>query len=193
MDLETIFFKGLEFELLTKANYIRYIDQINKFGVGNDFAMSDYLQNDAYFNYITFKESVVLVFEDGNLVAYVTVRPELLEFEKDELNIFEEEEEETVFQTLEVLRIATDEKQQKRGIGTKVMDYISHVARISNIRYITLHAVSEKKYWYMERGFFSLSKEEIVTGFSYCYMYKDIAAENEELIVEYNEKRGNIV
>lgn len=145
MDLETIFFKGLEFELLTKANYIRYIDQINKFGVGNDFAMSDYLQNDAYFNYITFKESVVLAFEDGNLVAYVTVRPELLEFEKDELNIFEEEEEETVFQTLEVLRIATDEKQQKRGIGTKVMDYISHVARISNIRYITLHAVSEKK------------------------------------------------
>ena len=38
-----------------------------------------------------------------------------------------------------------------------------------------------------------MSKEEIVTGFSYCYMYKDIAAENEELIVEYNEKRGNIV
>ncbi|MEB9552380.1 GNAT family N-acetyltransferase [Bacillus cereus] len=154
MDLETIFFKGLEFELLTKANYIRYIDQINKFGVGNDFAMSDYLQNDAYFNYITFKESVVLVFEDGNPVAYVTVRPELLEFEKDELNIFEEEEEETVFQTLEVLRIATDEKQQKRGIGTKVMDYISHVARISNIRYITLHAVSEKNTGTWKEDFF---------------------------------------
>ena len=69
LDLETIFFKGLEFELLTKANYIRYIDQINKFGVGNDFAMSDYLQNDAYFNYITFKESVVLVFEDGIILV----------------------------------------------------------------------------------------------------------------------------
>lgn len=172
-------FRELEIVLLTRENYERYIKEIHDFNGGDNFAISEYIRDEAYFNHITYKESTALVFRRGDLVGYFSLRVGSIDFPQES------------FPVLEVVRLATDEEHQREGIGTTILDYISNVATMSCIRYITLEALSEKKIWYMNRGFISLSEEEIETDFSYCYMCKDMY--RDVLVEEYMEKRGNII
>ncbi|MGX6580148.1 GNAT family N-acetyltransferase [Bacillus velezensis] len=126
---------------------------LKKFKCGNA-SLERYLQQDAYYDTIDSVSSTNLVFFENVLVGYFTLKHMPLS-----LNVFPSDLEFPY--CLDIARIAVDEKFQKQGIGTKMLNIIKTLAKTTNERFLTLDALIEKHDWYSNRGFDSFIEDEV--------------------------------
>lgn len=141
---------------------------LKKFKCGNA-SLERYLQQDAYYDTIDSVSSTNLVFFENILVGYFTLKHMPLS-----LNVFPSDLEFPY--CLDIARIAVDEKFQKQGIGSKMLNIIRTLAKTTNERFLTLDALIEKHDWYLRRGFDSFIEDEVrrsnVDGI--VYMVQDL-------------------
>lgn len=140
-------------------------NQMQEFECGND-TMSNYLKQSAYHNHITYEENTTLVFRNGVLVGYFTLKMDTIDIP------------DMSFRATELTRIAVDIEYQTGGIGVTIMDYIKFLVNQLNVRYITTNALLEYLDWYMNRGFSVLSDEDIEDDSPTVYMYTDLYDED---------------
>ncbi|MGG1146918.1 GNAT family N-acetyltransferase [Bacillus wiedmannii] len=159
--------------ILEPATHVALFEAIQEFNCNND-SMSNYLKQSAYCNHIEFEENTTVVLKNGDIVGYFTLKMDMIELPEHS------------FKALELARLAVDRRYQNKGIGVIIASYIEEVAKQSNNRFITVDALSEYKEWYMNRGFFILSEEDIITESPVIYMYKDLY--DEALVDDYYDQ-----
>ncbi|MEI5919526.1 GNAT family N-acetyltransferase [Bacillus cereus] len=159
-------YKGLDILLLNSYTYKEYYQQIKGFNCKNE-SMNNYLKQSACCNHILFEENTSIVFYEDELIAYFTLKNDMIIFPSAQIA------------ALEISRLAVDQSYQSKGVGKNIIDYIDMIAIQTNLRYITVNALLEKRIWYMNKGFNILSEEDIKQDSITVYMYKDLYDEEE--------------
>lgn len=160
-----------------KVRLIQVTDHqiIQNFKCGNS-TIENYLKQDAYYDTIDSFSSTSLVFykEDKkeDLVGFFTLKNEPLRISIPSDELYHNS-------SLEIARIAVDEKHQEHGFGTVMINTIKTLAQTTNQRFVTLDALIEKYDWYVKRGFEAFIENEAKRSNKdgLVYMYSDLLDE----------------
>lgn len=119
----------------------------------NNGSIDRFLKTDAFLSHVNKEASTSLVFIDGVLVGYFTLKHVEMEFQ------IENADNEKVA-CLEIAKLGVIEDRQKQGIGKAIVDYIIESAYMFNERYIIGFALTERIDWYRRHFGFQLIGEE---------------------------------
>jgi GNAT superfamily N-acetyltransferase len=128
------------------------LPHLKKFKCGNQ-SMEDFLSHDSYYYHLTREASTSLVFFNGELIAYYTIKHTPLKiFDKDQMDI-----------SLDIARLAVSKNYQSKGVGTFIVDKIIKTAIEVNKRYIIVDSLYEKWEWYKNNfGFDYLIEDDVL-------------------------------
>lgn len=137
--------------------------------------MDRFLVDEAYIAHIEREASTTVVFYEGKLIGYFTLKRSMIRIEGIEENIH----------ALDLARLAVAEQYQGKGFGTYIINYIKQIAYLTNERFIQTDAVFERWPWYKDRGFEPVIEEELdpKTNSDFVYMIMDLY--DEQLVKEY--------
>jgi GNAT superfamily N-acetyltransferase len=143
-------------------------EAIKNFKCGNS-SLDRYLKQNAYYDTIDLLACTNLVFYNSNLIGYFSLR-------KAKLNVDASLDELDYDYSLDITRLAVDEKYQKNGFGTLIVRKIVEMAKTVNERFVTLDALIEVHPWYTKRGFISFIEEEEIRSneVGLVYMLMDL-------------------
>ncbi|MET1249976.1 GNAT family N-acetyltransferase [Sporolactobacillus sp. STCC-11] len=153
---------------------IKSREDFNQFDCDNT-SLNSFLKRQAFFEHIDFKSRTQLVYRDSNLLAYFTLKESKIELDTTDT----EDEEDSASENLErhsldIYRLAVDNKFKNSGIGSSIMKYIVTLAKTVNKRYITLDAIYEYWKWYHKRGFEVASEDQVTNNETTIYMLMDL-------------------
>jgi predicted GNAT family N-acyltransferase len=138
-------------------------------------SLNTFLQRDAFYEHIDFKSRTQLVYKSSNLLAYFTLKESKIELDTNDAEDDDESELDALERhSLDIHRLAVDNKFKKSGIGSSIIKYIITLAKTVNKRYITLDAINEYWEWYHKRGFEIASEDQVTNNETTIYMLMDL-------------------
>ena len=110
----------------------------------------DYQIKDAYYKCISKQASAYNIIVDGITVGNCMIRIASIEDEEFMTS-------DPTYAAIEISYIAVDERIQRHGIGTKVLEMLvvkaCKIAAVLPVRFLVLNALPEKREWYEKNGF----------------------------------------
>ncbi|MGG1339189.1 GNAT family N-acetyltransferase [Bacillus thuringiensis] len=164
----------LDMVMLDEDMYELWFEEIQKFNCSND-SMSNYLKQSAYYNYAEYEENTTLVIFDEWVFGYFTLK-------MGEIHLSNK-----CKPALEIKRLAIQNKEQNKNLGSMVIEYIEGIARQVNVRFIKLDGLKEYEGWYQKQGFKIIESNDLGNYTPTISMYKDLY--DERLTEEYLEGR----
>lgn len=147
-------------------------------------SLNNYLEREAYFEHIMKFTNTKLVKIKNEIVAYFS-----MQFKQ--ITIIEELDDIINYPAIYLKCIAVDEKHERIGIGTSLIEYITMQSREISLfigcRCLIIDALRDKVEWYKDRGFQFLDSEENINQYNVTVpMFIDFR--DDELVIDYFEE-----
>lgn len=125
-------------------------DFVETFDCGNT-SINTYLKRNALFDTLERNGTTTLVFDKLTLIGFFTLfRQYLPQLDTD---------------VMIVQYLGVEDTKQDTGIGSKILEFIAEVSKITNERYVFLEALKDDELelinWYRKRGFILLDPDQI--------------------------------
>jgi GNAT superfamily N-acetyltransferase len=139
----------LELEILDVKEH----EDINSLNCGVGPINNYLIKGNAYYQHMMKLANTKLIKLDERVVGYFTLEFKTINIEEDES-----------YPCICLKYLCTDLEFQKRGIGTKILDYVVNSSKdISNFvgcRCLFINAITSERKWYKDRGFDFLEDDD---------------------------------